>query len=57
MQKKCVNQIKYDLENTIMILIVFVFDFYELNENLIGNYEYWKNWFRGMGVLIINYDG
>tara|TARA_A200000113_G_scaffold155590_1_gene140328 strand:+ start:2700 stop:2852 length:153 start_codon:yes stop_codon:yes gene_type:complete len=46
LQKKCVNQIKYDLENTIMILIVFVFDFYELKENLIGNYEYWKTGFE-----------
>ena len=42
-QKKSVNQIKYDLENTIMILIVFVFGFYELKENLIVNYENWKN--------------
>lgn len=40
-----------------MILIIFEFYFYELKMTLIGNYEYWKNWFLGMGVLIINSNG
>ena len=33
---------KMRLKKTINTLIFYVFDFYELTENLIGNYEYWK---------------